>query len=151
MSPSMSWMALFFQDQGLILQGLPRVAEEMLLTGEGSQAAPGERSPEARQDQVLWPQQRHSREKLRGSGAEGGKELACRRGKGQNTTLAESNPTWHLRFHFPHPAHWESISQRHEKQQHYLESSKHVAHHNWDHNQVSSGQRSSKSMALVCH
>lgn len=57
MSASMSWIALFFQDKGLILQGLPRVllGEEMPLTGEGSQAAPGERSPEAREGQVLQP------------------------------------------------------------------------------------------------
>lgn len=108
----------------------------MLLTGGGCQPAPGDRSPE-----TGWPAPqtwRHtSLEKQQWSWAEGGRELAYKRGRHKTehslkVILPDTRASTLLL-----PSQW------HEKQ-HYLESSKHVAHHNRDHNQVGSGHRSSK-------
>lgn len=62
MSTSMSWMALFFEDKGLPRRACMASGGRKCSWGEGTQAAPGERGPEAREGQVLWPRQRHSRE-----------------------------------------------------------------------------------------
>lgn len=88
MSPSMSRTALFFQDKGLILQGLPHVSEGNAPDWRGFPGSSRGKEPRGKaRSGPLTPAEAQPEVEQKG-----GKELACRHGKGQNTTLTGSNP-----------------------------------------------------------
>lgn len=94
MSTSMSWMALFFGDKGLNLWGLPRVAGGNAPDRRGFPGSSRGKEPRGKgRSGPLTRAEAQRREAAREGVEQKGKKLACRRGKGQHTALAESNPT----------------------------------------------------------
>lgn len=80
----------------------------------------------------------------------GKKNLTTGPGEGQNRALTASNPTRHLGLQFPAPSTKRPFPSS-RKNGSITWYSKRVTHHSCDPSHVKFGQRSPKTMALVCH